>query len=138
MIRECGDIVRFVPHYRIKEAAGLLNVSDDTMRRWIDTGRITASADDAGRQIVDGIDLAHLAQELAGETTHPERTSARNEFRGLVTKVISDPVMSQVDLQCGPFRVVALVSTEAVEELGLAPGVVTTARVKATNVVLEN
>lgn len=93
--------------------------------------------DESGRRVVDGVDLARLAQDLAGDISSPEHTSARNMFRGLVTKVLSDPVMSQVELQCGPFRVVALISTEAVRELGLEPGVVTTARIKATNVVLD-
>ena len=128
----------FVPHYRISEAAQILNVSDDTVRRWIDSGRLTASNDDLGRRVVDGVALATLAQELAGDPGSPAHTSARNEFRGLVTRVLSDPVMSQVELQCGPFRVVSLISTEAVRELGLEPGVVTVARVKATHVVLEH
>jgi molybdopterin-binding protein len=126
-----------VPQFRISESAQLLNVSDDTVRRWVDAGRLTASTDTAGRRVVDGVELARLAQEVAGDPTRPEHTSARNQFRGLVTKVISDTVMSQVELQCGPFRVVSLISTEAVRELGLEPGVVTTARVKATNVTLD-
>jgi len=129
----------FVPHYRISEAAQLLSVSDDTVRRWVDSGRLAASTDEAGRRVVDGVQLARLAQDLAGEAArHPGHTSARNQFRGLVTRVVSDPVMSQVELQCGPFRVVSLISTEAVRELGLEPGVVTTARIKATNVVLDH
>lgn len=127
-----------MPHYRISDAAELLGVSDDTMRRWVDAGRVTASNDASGRRVVDGVDLANLAQDIAGDADHPGHTSARNQFRGLVTKVISDTVMSQVELQCGPFRVVALISTEAVRELGLAPGVATTARVKATNVVIDH
>jgi len=131
-------MMSFMPHFRISEAAELLSVSDDTLRRWIDAGRLPATTDDAGRRVVDGVDLAHLAQDLAGDVAHPGHTSARNQFRGLVTRVVSDTVMSQVELQCGPFRVVSLISTEAVRDLGLAPGVVTTARVKATNVVLEH
>ncbi|MDO5735698.1 MAG: helix-turn-helix transcriptional regulator [Propionibacteriaceae bacterium] len=126
-----------MPNYRISEASQFLNVSDDTLRRWIDAGRLPASTDDSGRRVVDGVDLAHLAQEIAGDVSSPEYTSARNMFRGLVTKVLSDPVMSQVEVQCGPFRVVALISTEAVRDLGLEPGVVTAARIKATNVVLD-
>lgn len=131
-------MMSFMPYFRISEAAELLSVSDDTLRRWIDAGRLPATTDDAGRRVVDGVDLAHLAQDLAGDVAHPGHTSARNQFRGLVTRVVSDTVMSQVELQCGPFRVVSLISTEAVRDLGLAPGVVTTARVKATNVVLEH
>ena len=127
----------YVPHYRIGEASQFLNVSDDTLRRWIDAGRLSTSTDESGRRVVDGVELARLAQDLAGDISAPEHTSARNLFRGLVTKVLSDPVMSQVEMQCGPFRVVALISTEAVRELGLEPGVVAAARVKATNVVLD-
>lgn len=129
--------MRGMPHYRISEAARLLHVSDDTVRRWVDAGRLTAGSGDAGRLVVDGAELARLAKDLAGDPGSPTHTSARNEFTGLVTRVISDRVMSQVELQCGPFRVVSLISTEAVRELGLEPGVVTTARVKATNVVLD-
>ncbi|MFV0405325.1 MAG: molybdopterin-binding protein [Propioniciclava sp.] len=125
-----------MPHYRISEAASLLGVSDDTMRRWVEAGRLSATKDNHGRRVVDGVELATLAQEVAGQPDHPENTSARNQFKGLVTKVVSDTVMSQVELQCGPFRVVSLISTEAVRDLGLEPGVVTTARVKATNVTL--
>lgn len=127
-----------MPQIRISDAAELLSVSDDTVRRWIDAGRLESSTDESGRRVVDGADLARFAQELAGDVSHPGHTSARNQFRGLVTRVVSDQVMSQVELQCGPFRIVALISTEAVHDLGLAPGVVTTARVKATNVVIDN
>lgn len=129
-----------MPQLRISEAASLLGVSDDTLRRWIDAERLTAAKDASGRSVVEGVEVARLAQELAGAagSERPTHTSARNQFRGLVTRVISDAVMSQVELQCGPFRVVSLISTESVRELGLEPGVVTTARVKATNVVLEN
>lgn len=125
-----------MPHYRIKEAAKLLNVSDDTVRRWVDAGRLDSTTDDSGRLTVDGVSLASLAQELAGDPEHPSHTSARNAFQGLVTRIVSDEVMSQVDLQCGPFRVVALISTEAVREMGLVPGSLATAQVKATNVVV--
>ncbi|QIK73484.1 helix-turn-helix domain-containing protein [Propioniciclava coleopterorum] len=123
---------------RIRDAAELLGVSDDTVRRWIDEGRLDAASDAAGRRVVDGVSLAALAQERATAPGTPDRRmSARNRLAGLVTKVTSDPVMSQVELQCGPFRVVSLLSTEAVQELGLAPGVVAAASVKATNVVVE-
>jgi molybdopterin-binding protein len=127
---------------RISEAAALLGVSDDTVRRWIDSGRLTASLDSSYRQVVDGVELAELAR--AGHDTALDaldsgagRRSARNHFTGLVTKVTSDVVMSQVELQCGPFRVVSLISTEAVRELNLEPGTVATAVVKATNVTVE-
>lgn len=126
---------------RISEAALLLGVSDDTVRRWADSGRLGTTRNGSGRLVVDGAELAALAQELA---TGPDaldpsvgHRSARNHLTGLVTRVVSDTVMSQVDLQCGPFRVVSLISTEAVEELGLEPGSLATAVVKATNVTIE-
>ncbi|MFC7622800.1 molybdopterin-binding protein [Microlunatus sp. GCM10028923] len=127
-----------MPKYRISQAAALLGVSDDTVRRWIDTGRLGAHNGN-GPTVIDGADLAALTQQLA---TAPAlgtavAESARNRFTGLVTKVVKDGVMAQVDLQCGPFRVVSLMSSEAATELGLEPGVLATASIKATNVVVE-
>lgn len=106
------------------------------MRRWIDAGRLPATRAGNGRLAVQGRDLAALAQELAGEEDGGLRTSARNQLRGIVTRVTKDTVMAQVDLQCGPFRVVSLMSSEAVDELGLEPGVVALASIKATQVVI--
>lgn len=124
---------------RIRDAARFLGVSDDTVRRWVDNGTLTATLDDAGRKVVDGLDLARLAREQAELPDDPVggRHSARNRFVGLVTSVTSDTVMSQVELQCGPHRVVSLMSTEAVRELGLEPGAVAVAVVKATTVLVE-
>ena len=124
---------------RIKEAAQLLGVSDDTMRRWVDNGVLPHELDDANRKVVDGRTLAELAKAQASPIPDPSGVgrSARNRFVGLVTTVISDTVMSQVELQCGPFRVVSLISTEAVRELGLEPGSVAIAVIKATEVIVE-
>ena len=123
---------------RISTAADLLGVSDDTVRRWVELGRLTGGTDDAGRQGVDGAELAALAQEIAdGDKLGEGARSARNHLTGLVTRVVSDKVMSQVELQRGRFRIVSLISTEAVEELGLEPGAVATAVIKATNVTIE-
>ncbi|HSO70000.1 MAG TPA: TOBE domain-containing protein [Arachnia sp.] len=127
---------------RISTAASLLGVSDDTLRRWVDAGRLPSSADEQGRRVVDGAALAALAQELAdGGLDDLDRgagtRSARNHLTGIVTKVTSDLVMSQVELQCGRYRIVSLISTEAVRELGLEVGSVATAVIKATNVSIE-
>ncbi|HXR44029.1 MAG TPA: TOBE domain-containing protein [Pseudolysinimonas sp.] len=127
--------------FRISEAAALLGVSDDTVRRWGDSGRLRIRKDGA-HQTVEGGDLVPLVQELAAESAlaeafPPAKASARNRFTGLVTAVTKDGVMAQVDLQAGPFRVVSLMSREAADELGLAPGMLATASVKATNVVVE-
>lgn len=127
-----------MPNMRISEAASLLGVSDDTLRRRITAGDVAAHSDEAGRRVIDGVELARFAREHHTKLPAPDGTSsARNRFKGLVTGVTSDTVMAQVELQCGPYRVVSLMSTEAVQELGLAPGVVATASIKATNVVVD-
>jgi molybdopterin-binding protein len=128
--------------FRIREAAGLLGVSDDTVRRWIDSGRLAAGRDASSRRVVDGAELARLAQELAAQADPPKprpvvSESARNRFVGLVTRVVRDTVMAQVEIQAGPHRVVSLMSREAADELALEPGVLAIAAVKATNVVVE-
>ena len=99
--------------------------------------------DGAGRRVVDGAALAAFARERAADPSPSPAVgpivgaSARNRFTGLVTRVVTDAVMAQVELQAGPHRVVSLLSREAVEELGLEPGVLAVASVKATSVVLE-
>jgi molybdopterin-binding protein len=129
-----------VPTIRVREAAELLGVSDDTVRRWIDDGTVTAGVDESGRKVLDGAELAAFVREHAGRVPQDPVTtgsSARNRFAGLVTKIVSDTVMSQVELQCGPFAVVSLMSTDAVRELQLEPGSVAVAVVKATTVIVE-
>jgi molybdopterin-binding protein len=127
--------------YRIKQAAELLGVSDDTVRRWAETGRLTATTEDS-RQVVEGAELARVATQLAESGERPEpgpvvSASARNRFVGLVTRVLRDSVMAQVDIQAGPHRFVSLMSREAADELRLEPGVLAIASVKSTNVVVE-
>jgi molybdopterin-binding protein len=135
-------IERMTTQFRVSEAAALLGVSDDTVRRWADAGRLELIAGANGRSMVAGAQLAALAQELAAESAlavafPSSRASARNRITGIVTKVTKDRVMAQVEIQAGPFRIVSLMSTEAAEELGLEPGTLATASVKATNVVVE-
>jgi molybdopterin-binding protein len=130
-----------VTSYRIKQAAELLGVSDDTVRRWADSGRLSTTTE-GSRQVVDGKALARLAQELASSGEHHApgpvvQASARNRFVGLVTRVVRDTVMAQVEIQAGPHRVVSLMSREAADELELEPGVLAIAAVKSTNVVVE-
>src|SRR3954451_24368227 len=121
------------------QAAELLGVSVDTVRRWTDSGKLATRRGEGGHRLIDGADLARLLVEQAPEpgTSPVVAQSARNRFPGLVTRVLVDGVMAQVDLQCGPHRVVSLMSREAAEELGLEPGVVAMASVKSTNVVVE-
>ncbi len=128
-----GSVRRVSTSYRIAEAAALLGVSDDTVRRWIDSDRLAASREPGPAQ-VDGADLARVATELhaapAPGTTRS--SSARNRFTGIVTRVVRDTVMAQVEIQAGPFRIVSLMSREAADELGLETGVRAVATVKAT------
>jgi molybdopterin-binding protein len=124
---------------RIRDAAAFLGVSDDTVRRLIEGGALSAAEDGSGRRTVDGYELALYLRSQAAAVADPSGvgSSARNRWVGLVTAIQSDPVMSQVELQCGPFRVVSLMSTEAVRDLGLELGSVAVAVVKSTNVIVE-
>jgi molybdopterin-binding protein len=125
--------------YRMGQAAELLGVSVDTVRRWADDGRLQTTRTSGGQRLVDGAALARLSLQLA-ETPEPETIvgqSARNRFTGIVTRVVKDKVTAQVEIQAGPYRVVSLMTREAADELALAPGVLAVAAVKATNVVVE-
>ncbi len=131
-----------MPTFRIKEAAELLGVSPDTVRRWAEDGRIEQATDASGRLAVDGVSLARFAQERAESAAHPgdgvvARQSLRNRFSGLITRVVRDTVMAQVEIQAGPHRFVSLLSREAADELGLEPGMLAIAAVKSTNVSVE-
>jgi molybdopterin-binding protein len=132
-------MMRAVPQFRIADAARLLGVSDDTVRRWIDAGALPVSLDASNRKVVDGAALAAYARDHATTAPDPSgvQRSARNRLVGIVTSVLSDKVMSQVEIQAGPHRVVSLMSTEAVHDLGLEPGVLAVAVIKSTNVVVE-
>ncbi|PZU40245.1 MAG: MerR family transcriptional regulator [Microbacterium sp.] len=126
-----------MPAYKIAEAARLLGVSDDTVRRWIEQG--TLSTTGATPAEVPGTALAARAIETANAAADPadRLSSARNRFVGLVTRLQLDGVMAQVDIQAGPHRVVSLMSAEAVAELGLQVGSLAVAVVKATTVIVE-
>lgn len=128
-----------MPQMRISEAARFLGVSDDTVRRWTENGSLASTNDGAGRKVVDGYELAVFARRQATNVPNPLGvvSSARNRFVGLVTDISADKVMAQVELQCGPFRVVSLMSSEAVREMGLELGSIAVAVVKSTTVIVE-
>lgn len=130
------------PEFKVSEAAALLGVSDDTIRRWGESGRLTLHRRGPAPAVIDGAELASLARDIAEDggasAVFPAgRASARNRLTGIVTRVVRDTVMAQVEIQAGPFRVVSLMSREAADELELQPGCVALASVKATDVVVE-
>ena len=118
------------------EAARAIGVSADTLRRWDRAGKLRTTRDARNRRLVPQAEIERLSP-------HPQRhgtgdtLSARNRFPGIVTSVEVDGVMALVEIEAGPFRVIAAVTRDAVEELGLAPGVSATAAVKATSVMVE-
>ena len=128
-----------MPSYRIGEVAALLGVSPDTVRRWADDGQLKIVRTSGGQRQVDGAELARFARN--SPESIPEAAivgqSARNRFPGIVTRVLKDKVTAQVEMQAGPHRIVSLMTREAADELGLAPGVLAVAAIKATNVVIE-
>jgi len=117
---------------QIGAAAAALGVSIDTLRRWERSGRVRFERR-GNRRFISSLELSKLLHER-GATGH---TSARNHLPGVVVAVKRDDVMAQVDLVCGPFRIVSLMSREAADDLGLKPGVSATAVVKSTNVIVE-
>jgi len=120
--------------YTASEAAAALGISLDTLRRWDKAGRVKVERDHANRRVVSAAEIDRLRGDEAG--TH---ISARNRFRGVVTDVKTDGLMAQVEIVVNePMRLVAVVTRDAVEELGLAPGMATTAIVKSTNVIIQS
>ncbi len=126
-------------HYRMGEAAQLLGVSADTVRRWIDAKRLPATRNDAGHRLIDGTALADFIVQMRGTEDSPwlARQSARNRFSGIVVAVTSNEISATVEIQAGPHRLVSLHTAEAVRDLALNPGMRATAVVKATNVIVE-
>jgi len=125
--------------YRATQAAELLGVSADTIRRWADAGRIKSSLGEDGKRYFEGVDLANaaVAEGHSPSPRSPRAQSTRNRFVGIVTRVLKDKVVAQIEIQAGPHRVVSVITREAADELGLAPGVVVDAVIKATSVSVE-
>jgi molybdopterin-binding protein len=134
--RKCYVCRQMAGHLRITDAARLLRVSPDTVRRLIDSGRIKTTTSRAGRRQIDPAALAGYMASQPRPTPAP-LASARNRFEGIVTRVVKDGVMAQIELQAGPHHIVSLISREAADELKLKQGVLAVASVKATNVGIE-
>jgi molybdopterin-binding protein len=117
--------------YPAGEAARLLGISLDTLRRWDREGRIRTERDAANRRLVPASEVDRLRGR--GDVG----LSARNRFRGVVREVRVEGLLAQVELEAGPFRVVSVITREAAESLGLRPGMPATALVKATSVLIE-
>jgi molybdopterin-binding protein len=125
-------------HIRIGQAADLLRVSPDTVRRLVDAGHIKTARSVGGQRQIDGPGLArYMASLPRPDPPAVASESARNRFTGIITRVIKDAVAAQVEIQAGPYRIVSLITRESVDELGLKPGLIAVASVKATNVVIE-
>ncbi|MGE0142835.1 MAG: molybdopterin-binding protein [Planctomycetota bacterium] len=123
--------------YRLGQAARVLGVSVDTIRRHADAGRLKTTRTVGQHRLVDGADLARLAESFELDDDTDSDSSARNHLLGIVTRVIADRVAAQVEMRCGPFRVVSLLTRESVDAMRLEPGVMVRAVIKATNVVVE-
>lgn len=127
-----------MPSYRLGQAAKMLGVSVDTVRRMVDDGRLVAIRTTGGQRLIEGESLATAAKpKRASKPAVFTKQSARNRFPGIVTRVIKDRVAAQVEIQAGPHRLVSLLTREAVDELDLKPGMPAVAIVKATNVSVE-
>ena len=123
--------------YRIGEAARLLGVRVETLRRWEAEGTLTVERTPGGQRLVPEAEVARILTERRTEKPEPAHTSRRNAFPGVVTKVTKDKVSAQIEIQAGPHRVVSLITREAADELGLKPGMEAVATVKATSVMVE-
>ena len=124
---------------RLGEAAEMLGVSPDTVRRWSDEGRLPAERSAGGQRLVRRSDVARVLSERrrAGEERPIVAQSARNRFPGIVTRIERDAIVGLVEIQAGPHRIVSLMTAEAVDELGLVVGSEVVGVVKATNVIVE-
>lgn len=126
-----------MPAYRLGDAARMLGVSSDTVRRLVDSGKLVATRSPGGRRLIDSEALAAYVESHRERPPGSEVSSARNRFPGIVTRVVRDRAAAVVEIQAGPHRLVSLMTREAADELGLKPGVKAVASVKSTNVVVE-
>jgi molybdopterin-binding protein len=127
-----------MPSFRPSQAAELLGVSVDTVRRWADEGRLQTTKTEGGHRHIDGTDLARFLTENVKTNEHEGMVqSARNQFVGIVTRIERDKLTAIVEVQSGPHRIVSLITREGADELGVDVGDLAVAVVKATNVIIE-
>ena len=124
-------------NYRVGQAAELLGVSADTVRRWADAGRLRVDRHERGERVIEGAELARFLTETAPEAEPLVIESARNRFPGVVTQVEVEGLVAVVHIQAGPHRITSLMTREAAEDLGIQPGDLAVGVVKSTNVVVE-
>lgn len=134
MTRTCT--LRGVDAYRIGEAAQLLGVRVETLRRWERDGRLTTTRTSGRQRMVPASEIARLLAERSGSRPIA-RASQRNRFSGVITEVKKDGLAATVEVQAGPHRILAFITREAADQMGLEPGMQAVAAVKATNVTIE-
>ena len=123
--------------YRIGEAAAVLGVRVETLRRWDRAGKLRTTRTSGGQRLVPAAEVARLLAERRDRLGPMAATSARNHFPGVITAIKKDLLVATVEILAGPHRVLALITRESVDELGLRPGMAAVATVKATNVFVE-
>lgn len=122
---------------RIGQAAALLGVSVDTLRRWEESGAVRVERTPGGQRRIPVGEVQRLLDDRRLPQPEVIASSARNQLEAVVTRVVSDRAAATVEMQAGPYRLVALTTAESVEELGLAPGTPVVASVKATSVLVN-
>ena len=122
--------------YRIGEAAAALSVRVETLRRWERDGKLSTTRTEGGQRVVRASEVARLLTERR-QTQPIAQASQRNRFIGVITEVKRDKLAATVEIQAGPHRILAFITREAVDQMGLKPGMEAVAAVKATNVTIE-
>jgi molybdopterin-binding protein len=125
------------PQYKIGDAAEALGVRVETLRRWEREGRAKMRRTAGGQRVMSATELKRLQRSRRKRPPRIVGQSARNRFPGVVTEVRTEGLVATIEIQAGPHRILALTTSEAVEDLGLRPGMAAVAAVKATNVVVE-
>jgi molybdopterin-binding protein len=122
--------------YRIGEAAAALGVRVETLRRWERDGKLSTTRTEGGQRVVPASEVARLLTERR-QAQPIAQASQRNRFMGVITEVKRDKLAATIEIQAGPHRILAFITREAADQMGLKPGMEAVAAVKATNVTIE-